>query len=632
MGYPTIYRLSSERAEDQPLLSRTLSAASHEKTICFQTDKPSRFSFGTLFRVGLAMLLASVGVWRFSFSYFPLDSRVQSVNVTDDNALNKKCDGRPCFTPARIRVRTDQDGFPSFWNYAHKGAMKVTYDRRSFFINGERALFLGGSMHPVRATPLTWNYALDEAVRNGLNMITIYVFWAAHQPFPDKDIDWSLPGGISCDLLSYKTPTCSWDLADAIRSVANRGMFVHLRIGPYDCAEYNYGGIPEWVALNNPNIAFRRPNREWMDAMEKFVTEAIAYVTKNELWSYQGGPIVMAQIENELGGDVELSADNILAVTSSGSLVDPTRKDVLGKLGQIARKATLQDYADWCGSLVERLAPNVVWTMCNGLSANNTIPTCNGNAGCSSWLENHGENGRIQIDQPGMLTEFEGGFQTWGESPHKPNTYFWGVTARSMARDALKWFARGGSHLNYYMWFGGYNRGRSAAAGIANWYASDVCLCPSGQRRQPKFGHFEALHTALSDVARTLLYARSALDEPQMLEILDEQGGWKNGTEQRMYEYKVDDEKFKHVIFVENDANCEVVVRLPFEEDGEPKILEMAENSAMLLVDGLIRFDSASIDPQAMSFERRIAEEPTIPSLLDWSAWQEPIGSSPNSY
>ena len=46
-------------------------------------------------------------------------------------------------------------------------------DGREVWINGERALFLGGSMHPVRATRVTWEAALDEAVRNGLNMVTI---------------------------------------------------------------------------------------------------------------------------------------------------------------------------------------------------------------------------------------------------------------------------------------------------------------------------------------------------------------------------------------------------------------------------------------------------------------------------
>lgn len=45
----------------------------------------------------------------------------------------------------------------------------------------------------------------------------------------------------------------------------------------------------------------------------------------------------------------------------------------------------------------------------------------------------------------------ESGFQIWGDTPSEPSDYFWGRTARDFARDGVRWFARGGSHLNYYM-------------------------------------------------------------------------------------------------------------------------------------------------------------------------------------
>lgn len=53
-----------------------------------------------------------------------------------------------------------------------------------------------------------------------------------------------------------------------------------------------------------------------------------------------------------------------------------------------------------------------VWTgriMCNGVSANNTINSCNSND-CAAFLESHGQSGRILIDQPGIWTENEGWF------------------------------------------------------------------------------------------------------------------------------------------------------------------------------------------------------------------------------
>ena len=131
-------------------------------------------------------------------------------------------------------VEIGRKGFPSFWDYASKGRIKVDYDGRSFRLNEDRVLFLSGSMHPARATKQTWEHALDEAVRNGLNMITIYVFWAAHQGFPDEEMDWTLPAGRStaCRVANKKPSYCGWSLADAIRAAAKRGLFVHARIGP----------------------------------------------------------------------------------------------------------------------------------------------------------------------------------------------------------------------------------------------------------------------------------------------------------------------------------------------------------------------------------------------------------------
>lgn len=323
-----------------------------------------------------------------------------------------------------------QSGKPGFPSYHANIPMNVTFDGRSLMINGERALFLGGSMHPVRATRGTWENALNEAVQNGLNLVTIYVFWAAHQPLANHPLDWKL--------LLYGADQHAWELADAIRSCAQRGLFVHIRVGPYDCAEYSYGGIPEW--LPQPSMRMRRYDPQWMTAMEGFVSSAFGYFSDNALWAPQGGPILMAQIENELGDE---------AGKFMGGAENSSTK---GRRDNKTAGASVQDYADWCGSMAAKYVPHgVVLTMCNGLSANNTILTFNGDGGYAKWLERHGDTGRIQVDQPAMWTEDEGGFQLWGEDSAHPTDYFWGHTARRMAADALKWFARGGTHLNYYM-------------------------------------------------------------------------------------------------------------------------------------------------------------------------------------
>lgn len=291
------------------------------------------------------------------------------------------------FAPSDHVVQA-KPGFPSFLDYAGS-PIAVSYDERSILLNGTRVLLLGGSMHPVRNTRQTWEHQLDEAVHQGLNLITLYVMWSWHQPKCASRLDWNIVD--------------DWDLKDAIVSAGQRGLFVHLRLGPYVCAEYSYGGIPEWLALTDPTMRMRRPNKPWLDAMEGFVRSTVDYIKSHALFADQGGPIVLGQIENELneGDAVDKYAETSMYVDESLGLVDRQ------KCNMNCREADIHDYAEWCGDLVQRLVPTIVWTMCQGLSARMTISTYNGMLHDTQWLDQHG-NGRIQIDQPALWTEDEG--------------------------------------------------------------------------------------------------------------------------------------------------------------------------------------------------------------------------------
>jgi len=585
---------------------------------------------------------------------------LNAVHSSTPESLLKRvpqCKDGPCFRPERIQVPTDRVGFPSYWNYAGS-QINVTYDGRSFFLNDDRVMFLGGSMHPARATLETWNAALDEAVRNGLNLVTVYVIWSVHQPFADRPIDWRLPNHIGCHRDSdgddqdpyeyeYFGEDCAWTLARAIRAAANRGLFVHIRIGPYVCAEYSYGGIPEWLPLKYPDIRMRRANAEWLIAMEEYVANTVAYLTKNNLFAYMGGPIVAAQIENELGGEEEerdffgsaagsdgasppipptnkKAGNNLLSVDAGGNLILNAPRRHYNKIGN----ATVQDYANWCGRLAARLAPQVVWTMCNGLSAPTTITSFNGDTTGSSWLEHRGDNGRVQVDQPALWTEDEGGFQIWGDDPKHVSNYFWGRTARDMAYNALQWFARGGSHLNYYMWWGGYNYGRSPAAGIMNMYAAEAPMCPSGERRQPKFAHFQSLHESIADIAPILLGAPTALFRNESVEFMNEHGSWQrsNGMDQKLFRYNTREGRHVHeAVFVENNVNRSHVMRAFLLNGTNERIFELQPYSAMLFVDGSVSFDSAALYPPSFKLTRKTRNDPV--AMLDWASWREPVGS-----
>jgi hypothetical protein len=396
--------------------------------------QPVSYRTITILLIGAVLLAASLLQLRFGglsccriprTNHFPAqrsDRHSSPQYRHSDGTLASSSADRTTAMIPHYQVPVNIPGYPSYCSY-HSGPYHVSYDGRSILLNDERAIFIGGSLHPVRATQFTWEAALDQAVQQGLNLLTIYVMWSAHQRFADSAFDWSFfsPPNNDNEDRSRTTTMSAWTLAEAIQAAADRGLFVHIRVGPYVCAEYSYGGIPEWVALNNTNgMAMRRANIPWMNAMEMYLRHVIGYLQDHALFAYQGGNIILAQIENELGEDDDITPErkDLWAwIDHQGRFftgdndddINEASPSVIDGPNRTRRRATLQDYADWCGRIAQALAPKVVWTMCNGLSANTTIETYNGFLDDSTaWLDDHGDNGRVQVDQPALWTEDEG--------------------------------------------------------------------------------------------------------------------------------------------------------------------------------------------------------------------------------
>ena len=191
-------------------------------------------------------------------------------------------------------------------------------------------------------------------------------------------------------------------------AIAAAGLFANLRIGPYVCAEWDYGGIPSWLGYRD-NLRMRTYNQPWMDAVQQWFALVIA--TTRPYFADRGGPIVLAQVENELGGAPEA-------------------------------------YVQWNGDMAASFGVGVPWIMCNGQSANNTINSCNGND-CAGFIDGHGQSGRILVDQPALWTENEGWFQQWGQPTYPIIPTGSDRTPEDMAFVVTRWFARGGSRQTH---------------------------------------------------------------------------------------------------------------------------------------------------------------------------------------
>ena len=142
-------------------------------------------------------------------------------------------------------------GFPSFSSYAGK-PYTVSYDRRSIRLNNEPVAFLSGSIHYPRSTPAMWPQLMKQAAADGPQHdsdLRVLELPPAHR----GHMDWTGRGNLTLFL-------------DAI---AEAGLFANLRIGPYVCAEWDYGGIPAWLAYKE-GVRFRSYNSIWRDAVQQW--------------------------------------------------------------------------------------------------------------------------------------------------------------------------------------------------------------------------------------------------------------------------------------------------------------------------------------------------------------------------
>lgn len=75
-----------------------------------------------------------------------------------------------------------------------------------------------------------WPDLIKKSKEGGLDAIETYVFWNAHEP-SRREYDFS--GNL--------------DLIRFLKTIQDEGLYAVLRIGPYVCAEWNYGYLRDFV-------------------------------------------------------------------------------------------------------------------------------------------------------------------------------------------------------------------------------------------------------------------------------------------------------------------------------------------------------------------------------------------------
>ncbi|KAH0994172.1 hypothetical protein GBA52_005655 [Prunus armeniaca] len=423
----------------------------------------------------------------------------------------------------------------------------VTYDGRSLIINGKRELLFSGAIHYTRSTPEMWPYLIKKAKHGGLNMIETYVFWNIHEPVQGQ---YNFEG--------------NYDLVRFIKLVQEHGMYATIRLGPFIQAEWNHGGLPYWLR-EVPGIIFRSDNKAFKYHMEKYVQLIVNKLKEAKLFSPQGGPIVLAQIENEYN------------------------------MVQLAYRELGSSYMRWAAAMAVQQNIGVPWIMCKQKDAPDpVINTCNGRQCGDTFM------GPNKPYKPTLWTEnWTAQYRVFGDPPSQR-------PVDDIAFAVARFFSKKGSLTNYYMYHGGTNFGRTSAIFTTTRYYDEAPLDEYGLPRDPKWSHLKDLHKALRLSRKALLWGFPGVQ--------------KMSANTEVYFYEMPATNICAAFLTNNNLTTEATVSWRGQDYYLP------QHSISILPDcKTVVFNTQTIVAQHNS---RIFVRSTIANNLKWKKFAEPIPST----
>ncbi len=156
--------------------------------------------------------------------------------------------------------------------------MKISYDARSFMIDGERRLFLSGELHYFRLPRTEWKQALVLAQQAGLNAISTYIPWNFHEPQEGK---WNFKD--------------DHDLEAFLKLCKQHKLYVIAKPGPFIRSGWTFGGFPPWLHAKGVKH-FRTSDISYMNAVDKYLDKVLGLLAKYQV--NKGGPVFLIQIED----------------------------------------------------------------------------------------------------------------------------------------------------------------------------------------------------------------------------------------------------------------------------------------------------------------------------------------------
>ncbi|KAJ7965526.1 Beta-galactosidase [Quillaja saponaria] len=296
--------------------------------------------------------------------------------------------------------------------------------------------------------------------------------------------------------------------------------------------------------------------------MQRFAEKIVNMMKSERLYASQGGPIILSQIENEY------------------QMVEP------------AFHEKGPPYVQWAARMAVELETGVPWVMCKQNDAPDpVINACNGKR-CGETFA-----GPNSPNKPSIWTEnWTSFYQAYGEEAVMRSV-------EDIAFHVALFIAKKGSYVNYYMYHGGTNFGRTASEYVTTSYYDLAPLDEYGLIRQPKWGHLKELHAAIKLCMKPLLSGEHIT--------------FPIGELQQAYVFK---------------GNSEECAAFLVNDDGRRNVLVLFENSSYVLPPKSISilpdcrtvaFNSAKVSTQYGT--RSVKSSQKFDSINDWEEYNETI-------
>lgn len=338
--------------------------------------------------------------------------------------------------------------------YVSNGSL--TFQNRTFYLDGNPLRILSGSLHYFRVVPEYWWDRMRKMKACGLNTLTLYVPWNLHEPYPGK---YNFKGIL--------------DLKRFINMAHRAGLYVIFRPGPYICSEWDYGGLPPWL-LRDPDMKVRTNYHGYQSRVQSYFSRLMSEVS--DLQHHKGGPIIAVQVENEFGS---YSNDTGHLLFLKKTLIDNGIRELF---------FTSDGYFNYTEGL-------------NGLDNapfyTEALPTVN-----FQDIEQGEQLFRkveaLSDDFPLMVTEYwSGWFDHWGTEHHTQSLQDFGSTLTAILNRSAS--------VNFYMFHGGTNFGFMSGA---NWDFKEITL-----KTDVTSYDYDALLTEAGDITEKYRIARQLIYE-----------------------------------------------------------------------------------------------------------------------